>query len=83
LEIGPAGDAHKAGFGAFGRQERSMSALYTETALSAAFLKALTKSAECHTGNDRIAIPTGTVTAAELVRVLRTLRLTRESESTS
>jgi 2-methylcitrate dehydratase PrpD len=58
-----------------------MSAPYTETALSTAFLKALAKWAERHTDNDRIAIPTGTATAAELVLVLRALRLTRESES--
>jgi hypothetical protein len=52
-----------------------------ETALSHAFLKALVKWAERHTDNDRIAIPTGAVTAAELVPVLRALRLARKSES--
>jgi hypothetical protein len=52
-----------------------MSAPYTETALSHAFLKALARWAERHTDIDRIAIPTGIVTAGELVRVLRAIGL--------
>jgi hypothetical protein len=56
-----------------------MSARYTETALSAAFLKALTKWAAGHSSTDKITLPTGILTAAELVPVLRTLGFRGES----
>lgn len=48
-----------------------------DTALASAFLAALAKWAERHTDTDTIAIPTGTVTNGELVRVLRALGFTR------
>jgi hypothetical protein len=48
-----------------------------DTALASAFLAALAKWAEPDTDTDTIAIPTGTVTNGELVRVLRALGFTR------
>ncbi|MGA7002708.1 MAG: hypothetical protein WBZ28_12300 [Pseudolabrys sp.] len=48
------------------------------TAMADAFLIALARWAERHASTDRITLPTGIVTAGELVLVLRALRLTRE-----
>lgn len=56
-----------------------MTAAQTETAMAAAFLKALAKWSARHTNTDKITLPTGTVAGSELEPVLRALGFRGES----